>query len=382
MGVKGFRKTVWALQDDPINAVLEVIERLQIPARAVDDYLYRALFDIGGWAAYARHLVWNDELYGQKNDVMKELLAIRVAYGYGLFQARTDAKFRAAWAHAMAEAAKPPIDHRLNDDPIWRSIGCCMTAYEIAFRRRFIARLSASDDRASPSRASRRPLVQAAFCIDVRSEIFRRALETVAPEFDTIGFAGFFGLPIRICPNWPVARWRPLSRAVETSLCRLRGGDGCIGKRGARVLGLRLLRRRAAKAWKAFKLSAVSSFAYLETAGLGYLFKILSDSLGLTRTVPDPSLDGFDREVLGRLGPRIEAGALDGRIDGVQSRNERRDGGGRAASRCRSPRISAAWCCSSVMARRRRTIPTLPASTAGLAAVTPEKPMRASQRPS
>ncbi len=34
------------------------------------------------------------------------------------------------------------------------------------------------------------------------------------------------------------------------------------------VLGLRLLRRRAAKAWKSFKLSAVSSFTYVETAGL------------------------------------------------------------------------------------------------------------------
>jgi len=316
MGVKGFRKTVWALPDDPINAVLEVIERLQIPARAVDDYLYRALFDIGGWAAYARHLVWNDELYGQKNDVMKELLAIRVAYGYGLFQARTDAKFRAAWAHAMAEAAKPPIDHRLNDGPDLALDRVLHEAYEIAFRRRFIARLSASDDRASPSRASRRPLVQAAFCIDVRSEIFRRALETVAPEFDTIGFAGFFGLPIEYVPIGQSRGGAHCPVLLKPHFVVCEAVTDASENEEREVLGLRLLRRRAAKAWKAFKLSAVSSFAYVETAGLGYLFKILSDSLGLTRTVPDPSLDGFDREVLGRLGPRIEAGALDGRMTG------------------------------------------------------------------
>ena len=83
-----------------------------------------------------------------------------------------------------------------------------------------------------------------------------------------------------------------------------------------KILDLRLIRRRATKAWKAFKLSAVSSFAYVETLGLSYLVKIFSDSLGLTRTVPDPHLDGLDRAVLERVGPRIEAGEIDGRDTG------------------------------------------------------------------
>ena len=39
-------------------AIATVIDALGIPERAIEDYLYRALFDIGGWAGHIQQGHW------------------------------------------------------------------------------------------------------------------------------------------------------------------------------------------------------------------------------------------------------------------------------------------------------------------------------------
>ncbi len=65
---------------------------------------------------------------------------------------------------------------------------------EAAFRKSLLDELltkTSADRSPQPSR----PDAQLVFCIDVRSEPFRRALEAVG-HYETLGFAEFFGLPV------------------------------------------------------------------------------------------------------------------------------------------------------------------------------------------
>ncbi|MEZ5816993.1 MAG: DUF2309 domain-containing protein [Hyphomicrobiaceae bacterium] len=316
MGIDGFRKTVLALPADPVEAIAEVLEELGIPSRAVDDYLFRALFDIGGWAAYARYIGWSAELDGERDDTLRELLAIRIAWGYGLFRARTDTSFLAAWKKAMLAAEGLSADVAPERDRDLALDLLLQEAYDMAYRTRLIEKLAKAATGASLAGQQQRPAVQAAFCIDVRSEVFRRALESASPGIETIGFAGFFGFPIEYVPIGQEhgGAQCPVLLKPAFTVCEAVNGVGESTEQ--RVLGLRLLRRRASKAWKSFKLSAVSSFAYVETAGLTFAAKLATDSLALTRPVPSPSVDGIDRAMATRLGPRLAPKEIAGRQTG------------------------------------------------------------------
>ena len=74
----------------------------------------------------------------------------------------------------------------------------------------------------SPRPSDTRPVAQAAFCIDVRSEGFRRHLESLG-DYDTYGFAGFFGVPVR---------WRPIGSDVAESSFDLHGSGGVLACHG------------------------------------------------------------------------------------------------------------------------------------------------------
>lgn len=249
-GLTGFNSFVEGLPEDPAAAIAACLEVLHRQGPEVANFLHRQLVSISGWAGYVQYRVREDALRGRQNGMLSDLLAIRLAYDAALFRAfSSDPKFVGTWQRASRQA---PSTRHLAALARWQF------AYEAGYQRR-LARAMAQQ---TATRQPGRPGVQAVFCIDVRSEVFRRHLEQALPETQTIGFAGFFGFPVAHrqadsaaasrCPVLlvpPIETCEPLSPAIED---RIRAG------------------RAAAGAWKAFQNSAASCFSFVESAGLGF----------------------------------------------------------------------------------------------------------------
>lgn len=297
MGLSAFRSSIRQLPAEPRAAIALAVARLGIPDAAVERYLHSSLMSIGGWAAWARYLRWQAELGGERDDSIVDLLAIRLVWDMLLYEEKHSPALIARWREMLAASMRPPSAKRQASAEIDRIM---LNAMEIGFQRGLIAGLSRGGAEVRPAR----PAVQAAFCIDVRSEVFRRALETVAPAAQTIGFAGFFGIFIEYVPlgSSTARRHVPVIFNPTYRICeQVKGGDSTRAQdRRQRRVGL-------SRAWKGFKLSAASCFSFVESAGLMYGPKLLTDSLGWSRPVPDPHDQGVEKSIRERLGPSLQA---------------------------------------------------------------------------
>jgi hypothetical protein len=312
-GLPGFRKAVSALPETAHDLVALGAERLGLSGEALENYFHRLLMDIGGWASFARYQVWQSELRHRQDETMVGLLAVRLAWELALLQILSDREVEGFWALAR---------HRYGE--AWHSgrrarsltIDCLLhVAYERSRQRDLIERFGAGSAPAAPERAA----VQAAFCIDVRSEVIRRSLEALSPQIETIGFAGFFGLPIDYVPlghRHGDAHCPVLLAPAVTIREAVRGLDDTETDA---LRQTRIMRQGAAGAWKSFKLAAVSSFGFVESLGLSYLGKLVTDSLGLTRPVPHPERAGLPRGHRHRAYPGIEPASFHGSTVGLSA---------------------------------------------------------------
>ena len=265
MGLPGFAAFVAEAPQDPMEAILQAAKRLGLGAAALDSYFHQLLFSLGGWAQFARYELWRAELAGETDTAILDFLAIRLIWEQALFE-RHDAAIKDEWARIRRAHAVPVAADR---DQVLNAI--LQEAAERAAQRGLAETLAAPP----PERSDDRPALQAAFCIDVRSEVFRRALESVDPSIRTLGFAGFFGvfakhqsfasdveelrLPVLLNPTVASVSGGPETEAADTA---------------ARYTA------RAKRAWGRFKLAAVSSFAFVEAMGPVYIGKLLRDALG------------------------------------------------------------------------------------------------------
>lgn len=279
MGLKSFAEFVNETPGTADEALLRAVQRLALPEAALETYLHQLLFSLGGWSQVARQGLWQAELAGSTDQTITDLLTIRILWEEALLT-QYQGQIAANWEAVKATHTTPVI---AGPDLIASVI--LQEAWERATQRDLAETL------ATPSQpaATARPAMQAAFCIDVRSEVFRRALEATNPSIQTLGFAGFFGLTASHKGFASDVAEHRLPVLLNPGVQSTSQGEDASADQTARF------KARAGRAWGRFKLAAVSSFAFVEATGPIYVGKLLRDTLNLSPNAtpggPTPRLD-------------------------------------------------------------------------------------------
>ncbi|NML16365.1 YbcC family protein [Azohydromonas caseinilytica] len=282
-----------ALSADALTLIGDALAALRVPDAGQAAYLSALLLSLNGWAAWCAYLRWQARLRGSDDTHLQQLLAVRLAWEWLLredqLQPHDSAEWAAAWAridhHVARLAAEQRIDWRLQE------------AMEIAYQQPLCEGLLTA-----PEPVGGPVAVQAVFCIDVRSEVFRRAFESLSPGLQTRGFAGFFGLPIAYAPVG--------SEMVRLQLPGLLAPVHTVSEDAeAPSLARAWRQRRQAvlrwrQRWAELRGAPGSGFSFVESCGLLYGAKLLANSLPAT-TPPRRWQDaGLPREAQGRR-PRL-----------------------------------------------------------------------------
>jgi uncharacterized protein len=272
MGLGEYRATLDSLPFSASEMIDQACAGLGVPADERERYFSALLLDVNGWASWCAYLRWTARLAGGDDGHIRELLAIRLAWEWLLLRS-SDETIAAEWRFAMT--SWPAIDRAAqlarSDDWILQR------AVEIAWLSRVRPKLPQGFDATRPAS----PKLQAAFCLDVRSEVFRRALEAQGDDIQTFGAAGFFGMPIEYAqlaaddarPQLP-GILAPSYRVTDTNVPK-----GLENTRRARL--------EAASAWKAFKSSSLSSFAFVDSIGLFFARNLYHDAFSETDVRPE-----------------------------------------------------------------------------------------------
>ncbi|MGV3483460.1 MAG: YbcC family protein [Planctomycetaceae bacterium] len=300
LGLKGFRKYVAALPQEPEAAIVHLLQQLRVPRSLWSTFLLCQAFSVPGWSAWTKYQSsWTDGSAPATNDLVG-LLAIRLAYDAALAEAKSLSVKWGSLVQMGGSSFKVPRSI-VGADAITRLV--LLRASEIAYRNRMLPSLSIPTE-CSPE-VERRKLAQMVFCIDVRSERIRRQLEWQSSEIETSGFAGFFGMAFEYATLGEPSGNLQLPVLLKPQFTV----HECIRESDAAVEATAVAKRQRTRSWRAiwkgFQTSAVGCFSCVETTGLFYGVKLLCRALGYRLKSSESRFDGPSKPHPSRLGPTL-----------------------------------------------------------------------------
>ena len=276
LGIRGFRKFISELPKKPDDAIACLLHQLAIPQAHQKYFLLAQLHSVSGWSSYIRSRTGELQFTGQNNPDFTGLLAMRLAYDTALWL-----EFSGKTPIQLPTDGWNPLDPPEADfDREHARLYVLQKACEIAYRNSLLTKINNRCDK--PKDAGRKKL-QMVFCIDVRSEVMRRNLEAISPEIETMGFAGFFGLPLAYAPLGS-NQGRTQCPVLLKPAFQLRDGsyNQCL-ESGTTIRNLAEIRKKKQQSWKNFQVSPSSCFSFVEAMGIGYLVRLVGDSLKLSK---------------------------------------------------------------------------------------------------
>ncbi len=315
MGYTGFSQKAASLPPEPRALIVAATQALGLKTEQCTDYYTALLMSINGWASWCAYERWQARLGTvpgrTDDDAIVELLAIRLAWEWLLLQEpscpQTAMKWRAScteivWAEGSFDHNNDALDTAEN-----RVDWLLQDALEIAYQQLLCQGLMnapTSQKQKQMQKSDQPPAVQAIFCIDVRSEVYRRALEASSASVQTRGFAGFFGLFISYSPTGTAMTRPQLPGLLAPGRCVT---DEC----DSLSLGQALAKRRKQNldwrsTWQSFRSTASSGFSFVETCGMLYAGKLLKNTLPNLSTPPTVEQTGLSLDEIKATRPRLQ----------------------------------------------------------------------------
>ncbi len=189
------------LPADP-DAALEVLLE-EYPARQWADIFESQLAALPGWTGLIKQRITADREWQASHPItLAGYLAVRLAVAEAL-----DAPFSPADEAQVQHDGLPGGVGQHKGDSVTDPVGeaesdrkplpaVWLSAWEATYRAQLAGAVADASAHHSQIDESGRPEAQFVFCIDTRSEPIRRHIES-AGNYETRGYAGFFGIPMR-----------------------------------------------------------------------------------------------------------------------------------------------------------------------------------------
>ncbi len=307
LGIRGFRRFVSRLSPQADVAIAQLLQVLRVPSWLWEKFLLAHVYSLPGWFAYARYQAEENSAESRFSNAFIDLLAVRLSYEAALGECF---RFSVDWESYRNDVASDREQGEYDEsDAMVFERSVLLRASELTYETKLLSQLPAHGERQGQQSSVQKPgssrkLAQMVFCIDVRSERFRRQLESCHADVETFGFAGFFGAPIEIVPLGETASQNQLPVLLQPQFQVQLGLPSQIDDQ--EIIGRRQTTRRLRDLWKKFTTAATSCFSFVESSGLAFAPLLLGRTFGKGSRSPDHgALDGLSASQEPLMGPTL-----------------------------------------------------------------------------